>query len=68
MWQCPRPLNDIIDDPDPFYGEVSKLRGVWASAKTLEECREDFKGIIEGWITLRLRPGLATPPVNGHAI
>ena len=22
---------EIIDDPEPFYGEVPELRGVWAS-------------------------------------
>ena len=50
---------EIIDDPEPFYGEVPELRGVWASGKTLEECRENLLGVIEGWIALRLRLGLA---------
>jgi predicted RNase H-like HicB family nuclease len=59
---------EIIDNPDPFYGEVPELRGVWASGKTLEECCENLKGEIEGWIALRLRLGLAIPPVNGHTI
>jgi predicted RNase H-like HicB family nuclease len=57
---------EIIDDPEPFYGEVPELRGVWASGKTLEECRENLLGVIEGWIALRLRLGLAIPPINGH--
>lgn len=52
----------------PFYGEVPELRGVWATGKTLEECRENLKGIIEGWIALRLRLGLAIPPINGYTI
>lgn len=29
---------------------------------------ENLKGVIEGWIALRLRLGLAIPPANGHAI
>jgi hypothetical protein len=31
---------EIIDDPEPFYGEVPELRGVWASGKTLEVPRK----------------------------
>ncbi len=59
---------EIIEDQEPFYGEIPELRGVWAIGKTLEECRENLKGVIEGWIALRLRLGLAIPPINGHAI
>lgn len=59
---------EIINDPDSFYGEIPELSGVWASGKTLEGCRENLKGVIEGWIALRLRLGLAIPPVNGHTI
>jgi hypothetical protein len=28
---------EIIDDEEPYYGEVPKLQGVWASGKTPEE-------------------------------
>ena len=31
---------EIIRDEEPFYGEVPDLRGVWATGKTLEECRQ----------------------------
>lgn len=27
---------EIIDDEEPYYGEVAELQGVWASGKTLE--------------------------------
>ena len=40
------------------------MRGAWANGKTLEECSENFKGVIEGWIALRLRLGLTIPPIN----
>ena len=39
---------EIIEDQEPFYGEIPELPGVWASGKTLEECRENLKGVIEG--------------------
>jgi Uncharacterised protein family (UPF0150). len=27
---------EIIDDEEPYYGEVPELQGVWATGKTLE--------------------------------
>lgn len=59
---------DVIEDEEPFYGEVPELRGVWAIGKTLEECRKNLRGVIEGWIALRLLLGLAIPPINGYTI
>mgnify|MGYP000880249333 FL=1 len=26
---------ELIDDEEPYYGEVAELKGVWASGKTL---------------------------------
>lgn len=46
---------EIIDDDEPYYGEVPGLKGVWASGKTLEECRRNLSETIEGWIILRLK-------------
>jgi len=59
---------EIIEDEEPFYGEIPELRGVWAIGKTLEECRENLRGVVEGWIALRLRLGLAIPPIGGYMI
>ena len=59
---------ELIADEEPYYGEVSELPGVWASGKTLEECRRNLKEVIEGWIIVRLRKGLSIPPVDGHRI
>jgi predicted RNase H-like HicB family nuclease len=39
---------EIIDDEEPYYGEVPELQGVWATGKTLEECRENLREAIEG--------------------
>jgi len=60
-------MYEMIEDEKPFYGEVPPLHGVWAIGKTLEECRENLKGVIEGWIALRLRLGLAIPPIKRSA-
>ncbi len=59
---------EIIDDEEPFYSEVPELKGVWATGKTLEECRKNLKSGIEGWIALRLRMGRSIPPIDGVTI
>lgn len=55
---------EIIDDEEPFYGEVSELQGVWASGKTLEECRQNLLDVVEGWILLRLSRGTNIPALS----
>ena len=54
----------VIDDPEPIFGEVPELEGVWASGKTVEECRRELISVIEGWIALRLKMGDTIPPIN----
>ena len=48
-----------------YYGEIPPLRGVYANAGTLEECRERIQEVLEGWIVLGLRMGHSIPPVDG---
>ena len=59
---------EIIDDPEPYYGEVSELSGVYATGKTLEQCRENLREVIEGWILLSVRHELSIPEVEGIKI
>ena len=55
---------EIINDEEPYYGEVTELAGVWATGKTLEECRKNLADVIEGWVLLRLTRGMAIPPLG----
>ena len=59
---------EIIDDPEPYYASVPGLPGVWATGKTIEECRRELISTIEGWIVLGLRMGHPIPSIDGHAI
>lgn len=47
-----------------FYGEIPSLRGVWANAKTLEECRDELKSALEDWIMFTLRDGGSIPGIK----
>lgn len=59
---------EIIEDEEPYYGAIPELEGVWATGKTLEECRRNLKETLEGWIVIRLQRGLAIPPIGQHRI
>jgi predicted RNase H-like HicB family nuclease len=57
---------EMIEDEEPYYGEVPELEGVWATGKTLEECRKNLVDVIDGWILVRLRKGLPIPPIGAY--
>ncbi len=59
---------EIIEDRNPYYGEVPELPGVWATGPTLEECRKNLIDVIEGWIIVRLKRGLPIPPIDNYTI
>ena len=55
---------EIIEDAEPYYGEIEELKGVWATGETLEECRENLKDVIEGWILISIKKGLPIPKLG----
>lgn len=59
---------EVIEDEEPYYGEVPELAGVWATGKTLEECRRNLAEVLDGWLVVRLRRGLDVPAIAGHKI
>jgi len=38
---------EMTEDEELFYGEVPGLEGVWASGRTLEECRKNLSDSVE---------------------
>lgn len=59
---------ELIDDEEPYYGEIPELKGVWASGKSLEECRDNLMENLEGWILIRNRQGLDIPEIGGYCV
>jgi len=55
---------ELIEDEEPYYGEVPELPGVWATGKSLEECRENLREVIEGWLMVRLQKGFPIPALG----
>ena len=50
----------ILEDGS-YFGEIPRLRGVWASEKSLEKCRTSLREVLEGWLILKLRDGDPIP-------
>ena len=59
---------EIIEDEEPFYGEVPPLAGIWATGKTLEECRHNLAEAIEDWVLFSIAKGLPIPALGQVAI
>ena len=59
---------EIIEDEEPYYGEIEGLQGVWSTGKTLEECRLNLANVLDGWIVVRLKKGLPIPPIGQNRV
>ena len=58
---------EIMED-GAFYGEIPGFHGVYASAPTLEACRDELQEVLEGWLVLGLRFGHPLPEVDGYRL
>jgi len=56
---------EILSDDGTFYGEIPGFDGVYASASTLEACREELEEVLEEWILFRISRNLLLPVVDG---
>lgn len=59
---------EIIEDEEPFYGEIPALTGVWATGKTLESCRHRLAEAVEDWILFSVAKGLELPALGDVVI
>jgi len=54
----------IIDDQEPYYGEIPGFKGLWANGKSLESCRENLQEALESWILISVRKGISIPKIG----
>ena len=59
---------ELIEDTEPVYAEVPGLDGVWATGKTVEECRKNLSDSIEDWLLFSIAKRLPIPPLEGITI
>ena len=55
---------EIIEDDEPYYGEIPELPGVWATGANLEECRRGLADAVDAWVLFRLSQGMAVPALG----
>lgn len=56
---------EILADDGAFYAEIPEFEGVYATASTLEECREELEEVLGEWILFRVSRNLSLPVVEG---
>ncbi|MFQ5661737.1 MAG: type II toxin-antitoxin system HicB family antitoxin [Candidatus Paceibacteria bacterium] len=44
----------ILEDRT-YFGEIPGLKGVWANAKNLDNCRKELREVLEDWLLLKVR-------------
>ena len=40
-----------------YFGVIPGLKGVWANAQNLEDCRQELKEVLEDWLLLKVKFG-----------
>ena len=58
---------EMIEDDEPYFGHVLALQDVWATGKTLDECRRNLASALEDWVLSSIASGQDLPIVNGVA-
>ena len=59
---------ELIEDEQPYYGDVPGIAGVWASGATLEECRRHLAAALEDWLLFSIARGEPIPEIGGVSI
>jgi len=57
----------MLDD-GTWFAEIPGFEGVWANAKTVEECRNELQEVLEEWLVLKIRDRDPIPAVEGVEI
>lgn len=60
-----RATYEILPSDRTFYGEIPGFEGVYATANTLEGCRDELEEVLEEWLLLRISQHLPLPVVDG---
>lgn len=55
---------EVIEGIAPLYGEVPGLQRAWATAPSIEFCRENLEEVITDWIIFRIARRLLIPSIE----
>lgn len=51
-----------------WFAEIPGFEGLWASAPTEQECRQELRDVLEGWILLHVADHKSLPQVDGMTL
>ena len=37
-----------------YFGRIPGIKGIWANAKNLEDCRKELQEVLEEWMILKI--------------
>ena len=57
----------LLDD-GTWFAQIPGFDGVWANAKTVEECRTELKEVLDEWLVLKIRDRDQIPQIEGVEI
>ena len=57
----------ILDD-GTWFAEIPGFEGVWANAKTVEDCRHELLEVLEEWLILKISDRDPIPEIEGVKI
>ena len=55
---------EMLLDQGNYYGEISECNGVYVTAETLEDCRDQLEEVLEEWILFRVYRNLLLPVIH----
>ena len=55
---------EMLPEDKIYYGEISVFEGVYATAETLEDCREELQSVLEDWLLLSIYKNLPVPVID----
>ncbi len=55
---------EILEEDGIYVGKIPECQGVWASADTLEACRDELQEVLEEWIVLGFQMGHPLPVID----
>jgi len=59
---------EILPDNGSYYGEIRECNGVYANAKSLEDCREELREVLDEWVLFRIHKNLPLPVIDGISL
>jgi predicted RNase H-like HicB family nuclease len=59
---------ELLPDDKLFYGEIPGFDGVYATAESLEKCRDELLSVLEDWLLISFHKNLPIPVIGNISL